>query len=430
MDSTRTPDPLVAAIFDRPADAGILIRLAQRQIAHRDWDGAERTLLRAFAVAPMHPLILSHLSAAYVGRGDGETARGLTRSVMASLMPEVEPGPEGAPSVLVLRATADQPFKPGPAGSATLPVSMNLHSFVDRSRFRVVDAFAETLVGRPEAWDALGRVDVVLNLSVDPGVNGRQFPMIRSIVDRLGVPVVNPPERCTGLDRDENYRRLHDIAGLIYPRTARATAETLTADRLRDRGFEFPMILRNTSDHFGSGAVLAAGPDDLETFRVAVQTSEAYVIQYVENRVERPGAEPVWRRFRLAFFEGRPVPVNLHFDTGWNAHGRQRDLLMPLGSPAFEEERAFIEDWRSAVGPVAEAALLEIARRTPLDYLGIDFTLLPDGRALVFEVNPAMALLIEHARTAPHIELSIGRYRDEMTRLLSRRMAEAPAAQA
>lgn len=427
-------DPLVAALLDRPGDPALLVRLAQRHLQHRAWDQAEAVLRRAFAVAPLHPTVLSHLSAAYAGRGDGETAVALARSALAVVRPDSD-SRTGLPSVLVLHAAGNQPFRAGAGGAATMQAGTNLHHFIDRSRLRVVSAYVETLAAHPEAWSHLGPVDVVLSLSVDHATNGWQFPMIQEVIDRLAVPVVNPPNRLAGLDRVESYRRLHDIDGLVYPRVARLPSAGLSEEALTRDGFAYPVILRNSMDHFGGDAVLAAGEPDLLAFRARVPTPEAYVIQYVENRIERAGADPVWRRLRVAFFEGRPVPVNLHFDTGWNVHGRRRDLLMQPGTPEFLQEEAFIDDWRRFVGPVAEAALLEIARRMPVDYVGVDFNLLPDGRALIFEVNPAMALLTEHARTAPHIAVSMDRYREELTALLLRRIAggqagEGPSARA
>lgn len=417
----ETVDPLVTALLERPADPAQLLQLAQRHLDHRAWDAAEAVLWRAFAVVPQHLLVLSHLSATYTGRGDGETAVALARSALAVARPDVD-GQVGSPTVLILHVAGEQPFRPGAGGVATIPSSTNLYAFVDRSKFRVVRAYAETLYAHPAAWESVGRVDVVLSLAVDAAIHGWQLPMVQSLIDRLGVPVVNPPDRMSGLDRVSNYQRLSDIEGLEYPRVALLPKAALTAARLEAEGFVWPVILRNSMDHFGGDAVLAANEADVAAFRDRLPTPEAFAIQYVDNRIERPGSDPVWRRFRVAFFDGRPVPVNLHFDTGWNVHGRRRDRLMPPGSPAFEQERAFIEDWRRFVGPVAEAALLEISRRTPADYLGIDFTVMSDGRALIFEVNPAMALLTEHAGTAPHIGTSIARYRDELTRLLLRRI--------
>jgi hypothetical protein len=62
-----------------------------------------------------------------------------------------------------------------------------------------------------------------------------------------------------------------------------------------------------------------------------------------------------------------------------------------LASPwKVEEERRFLQDPRAALGAPALAALHAIGRRLDLDYAGIDFTVLPDGRVFVFEANATM----------------------------------------
>ena len=54
------------------------------------------------------------------------------------------------------------------------------------------------------------------------------------------------------------------------------------------------------------------------------------------------------------------------------------------------EERRFLADPATALGPVAHAAVIEVGARLCLDYGGIDFSVLPDGRAVVFEANATM----------------------------------------
>lgn len=48
-------------------------------------------------------------------------------------------------------------------------------------------------------------------------------------------------------------------------------------------------------------------------------------------------------------------------------------------------------------------ALREISARTPLDFFGIDFDLLPDGRVLFFETNAAMNFGLREKETPPEI---------------------------
>ena len=60
-----------------------------------------------------------------------------------------------------------------------------------------------------------------------------------------------------------------------------------------------------------------------------------------------------------------------------------------------------------ALGKPVMAALHEIRARTPLDYFGIDFDLLPDGRILFFETNAAMNFSIKEGEDLPEIILAV-----------------------
>jgi glutathione synthase/RimK-type ligase-like ATP-grasp enzyme len=62
-----------------------------------------------------------------------------------------------------------------------------------------------------------------------------------------------------------------------------------------------------------------------------------------------------------------------------------------------EEERRFLEDPRGVLGPEAYGAVEAIGRRLDLDYAGLDFTLLADGRILVFEANATMLVHLDDA---------------------------------
>ncbi len=408
------------------------IAIARSRLAEGRAEEAEALLWRLADEASVdRAVVLAHLAASHTARGNLETARALTRASLYHRRPWVQEAPDGkrpaadAPRVLVLFGAHDQPYKPDDAGRSKLGLGTNLHAFLDRSLFHVVHAFLETLSATPEQLEALRPIDVILSLSVDPAFCADSFPTIESIAAALEAPIINPPNSLRLLARDETCERLSDIEGLLFPRTIKVPVSELSDGWIRGNGFRYPVILRNTFDHFGAGAVLASNATDVDGYRAAATLRDAYVIQYVENGLDDGAGGRVWRRLRVAFFSGRPVPVNLHFDRGWNAHGRARPSLMTPDSDAFAQERAFLEDWQGFVGPKATRALLEIAERMPLDYVGVDFTVLEDGRALIFEANAAMAMLLDHVALAPHLNLTVERYRDEMTALVLRRLADA-----
>jgi hypothetical protein len=56
----------------------------------------------------------------------------------------------------------------------------------------------------------------------------------------------------------------------------------------------------------------------------------------------------------------------------------------------LEEERRFLADPASVLGERGMAAIESIGKRLDLDYGGVDFSILPDGRVLVFEANATM----------------------------------------
>ena len=100
----------------------------------------------------------------------------------------------------------------------------------------------------------------------------------------------------------------------------------------------------------------------------------------------------------------------------------------------MEEEAAEIlerairlpEDARAALGAQAMTAIAAIGRRLDLDYGGIDFALLPDGRVFVFEANATM--LVHRERNdgvLSHKNLHVQRIADAFENLLARRSTVA-----
>jgi hypothetical protein len=60
-----------------------------------------------------------------------------------------------------------------------------------------------------------------------------------------------------------------------------------------------------------------------------------------------------------------------------------------------EEERRFLADPARCIGSGAMTSVGAIGQRLGLDYAGIDFGLLADGRVVVFEANATMLVHLE-----------------------------------
>jgi hypothetical protein len=97
----------------------------------------------------------------------------------------------------------------------------------------------------------------------------------------------------------------------------------------------------------------------------------------------------------MIFVDREPYPYHLAISNNWMVHYLSAD--MPAHPWKLSEEMAYLQDPKSALGAKAMQAVREIAQRVNLDYAGMDFSVLPDGRLLIFEVNATMLVHPERA---------------------------------
>lgn len=96
----------------------------------------------------------------------------------------------------------------------------------------------------------------------------------------------------------------------------------------------------------------------------------------------------LYRKYRVIYIDRKPYPYHLAISLHWLVHYFSADMEAHPWKRA--EELRFLEDPRAALGERAFAVIEAIGQRMDLDYCGIDFTLLPDGRVLLFEANATM----------------------------------------
>ena len=89
----------------------------------------------------------------------------------------------------------------------------------------------------------------------------------------------------------------------------------------------------------------------------------------------------------------------------------------------MEEELSFLLDHKSYVGSDALQTLQLIYERTQLDFFGIDFDVLPDGRLVIFELNPAMRHSFDHAKYFPYLRPHLQNITSAFNRMILRKIA-------
>ena len=270
-----------------------------------------------------------------------------------------------------------------------------------------------------EQEEALPAFDIVFN-----GVGNAEHvePSLARISHfrrRCRRPFLNPPERVAPTRRDRMPGLLGDIPGVVVPpvmRFGRDEVKTALAAKLAAGGVHCPLLARPVSGQGGSGVILAQNPDDLE--KIVFPAADAfYFIAYHDYR----SPDGYFRKYRTIFVDRRPYPYHLAISPRWLVHYDTADML--AAPEKREEERRFLEAPDLALGPVAFAAIEAIGRRLDLDYAGIDYSVLPDGRLLVFEANATMSVVAPDPDLYPYKQAPVRAIYAAFEDMLERRTA-------
>jgi len=222
--------------------------------------------------------------------------------------------------------------------------------------------------------------DLIVNAISDADLCGEALRHARDLIASSDAPVINSPTRVLLTRRGDNARRLAGIEGVIAPtiRAMRPQAVLSAAD------LRFPLLLRRPGFHNGEYFALVEHRDSLPGTVASLGEGELLVIDYLDAR----GADGMARKYRVMFIDGVAYPLHLAISPDWKVHYVTSAMRH---SAAFrEEERRFLEDMPSVLGPRAMGALARICTTLGLDYAGIDFALAPDGSVMLFEANATM----------------------------------------
>ncbi len=198
------------------------------------------------------------------------------------------------------------------------------------------------------------------------------------IVASSTAPLINPPGKVQLTGRATSLRLLGGIPGVVAPRTASVS---------RAAELDFPLLLRAPGYHTGQHFVRVDTSDALPCAAATMPRGEPLAIEYMDAR----GRDGMARKYRVMFIGGALYPLHLAISPDWKVHYFTAAMA---ANPAFRaEERCFLEDMPTVLGPRAMAALGRIEATLGLDYAGIDFALTPDGALLLFEANATMAII-------------------------------------
>ena len=377
----------LAAALD-PASKWAHANLGSVLYRNGELDGAEHHCRQALALDPGLAGAHRNLAGILADRGQAEAARRHRDAAFSGANIEVHSPPHPRATVLVL-TTCD---------SGNIP---HRH-LLPTDRYARIDWFVE--YATPGQSAELPAYDAAFNIIGDADFSDPTQATVEAFVQASGRRVLNHPARIGPTRRDRLPALLEGIEGLAIPRAARLDPEAAPGVDLaawtRAQGLALPLLLRPIGSHGGQGLMLAASEAELAGFDASLG---AYATEFCDFSSPADGR---FRKYRAIFVDRRPYPYHLGISEHWLVH--YATSLTPA-DPAFQaEELRFLEDPEHALGAGAWAAVGAIGRRLDMDYAGVDFAVLPDGRVLVFEANATMLAHPEAegplARKNPYVE--------------------------
>lgn len=323
------------------------------------------------------------------------------------------------------RAYRNQPVTyepvPDPVASVLLLCSadrrdVSVHFLLDPARFTKI----HLILLRPQdggphgaaVLETLPRCDVVFNTISDADLGAPYFEEVSAIATRLGRPVLNAPERLHATRRDRLAETLAGIPHLVVPVTRRLSRAVLAGTSV-----DGAKLVRPVGDHGGEALERIEDQAALERYRMKSGAEHVYLSDFHDYR----SADGLYRKYRLIFIDREPYPYHLVIGSEWKQHywRVEKDVTDAMK----REEAAFLADWRSVfAGPLADTARA-IARRLDLDYGGMDCSLLPDGRIVLFEANANMLVhLNDSAERFPYKHQHVPRIFEAMAAFVQRRL--------
>lgn len=260
------------------------------------------------------------------------------------------------------------------------------------------------------AWSALPGYDVVFNAVGEPDMTGNTSAPIAAFIEHCNRPILNPPDSVARTARHRMPALLGEVEDVIVPPVWRIEPGDGFPGNL-----PFPVLARPAGSHGGEQMTLLATEAALQERLAAEQGEIMYVSAYYDYRSE----DGFFRKYRMIFIDGQPFPYHLAISPHWMVHyatAEMQDVAWKLA-----EERQFLENSDRVLGARGMVAMTAIGRKLNLDYAGADFTLLPDGRILLFEANATMLIHPEKEQTSlafknPYVQRIVQAFDDLLAR--------------
>ena len=239
-----------------------------------------------------------------------------------------------------------------------------------------------------QSYDAAflaSRADVVVNLVSDIDHDEGMLPVAAALIDRLGKPVINHPNRIHATDRASIATLVSGIASCRVARVERQPGAALLApDFYARHAASGPFLARLAGCHGGDDFERIESADDLRHLVSREPEGDYFLIEYLDYR----SPDGYFRKYRFFVLDEAILPYHLAIGDDWKVHHYRTDMANQVWMR--QEEEAFLHAPEAVFEPRHFAALRAIREAIGLDFFGVDCGLGRDGTLIVFEANATM----------------------------------------
>ena len=319
----------------------------------------------------------------------------------------VEPSTNGRPEgrVLILAAT----------NKADLPVDY----LIDSSRFDKIFIFPganESLTyDRQDFVSRLPSYDVVFNAIADADAGIQDLHAAERLAPYLRHDLLNPAERVARTRRHLAADLFAGIDGLILPDAGLVNFRALEAMARAPSAPFTRRLVRPAGAHGGDALDLIETQEQLAHYLDIYKSLDYFITDFIDFA----SSDGLYRKYRFIFVDRIAYPYHLAIMDHWKVHYHRAQ--MELSADKKREEELFLTDYTQVFTGRAADAVQAIGRAMDLDYAGIDCALMPDGRVLLFEANPAMLVhLMDSPADFPYKHSAVPKIRNAMSDMLLR----------
>lgn len=204
--------------------------------------------------------------------------------------------------------------------------------------------------------------------------------------EEQGVRVINHPTLVRNTTREKSAEGFQGLDRILVPKITHLPALTIhdiyrmiEQDEIRP-----PFILRTARDHNGKNMVRIMAPEQRDELGMLPFDGRSY---YAIPFVDYADQQGVYRKYRLVKVGNEFFGRHIVSSRKWNIHSTERFDEANNDTQARKDEIRFLDSPREYLGDELFQQFVSGLNKTGLDYVAVDFSLLPDGRAVFFECN-------------------------------------------